>query len=128
MTVLLTAACNGHGDGTPSVRAYVCETAYKPSNMLIACGDGNARVTRLHWSTWTATQAVGSGTWQQNDCEPYCAAGHFHDYPVRLVLAHPMPGQGTTIFGDATAVFPRSSPPGASNGKETLMRNGKYAS
>src|SRR3954451_16876218 len=110
------------------VRAYVCETAYRPSSMLIACGDGSARVVGLRWSSWTTTRAVGSGTWQQNDCQPDCARGRFHDFPVRLELDHPMHGQGTVIFGNATAVFPHSSPPGAVNGREPLMRNGAYAS
>jgi hypothetical protein len=146
--VVLVAGCGGHSTRTTShpspapltasasaspsaatvVRAYVCEPpAYKPSSLLIACGDGNARVTGLHWSSWTATSAVGTGIWQQNDCKPYCAKGRFHDFPVQLRLDDPMPGQGTMIFGNATAIFSGAAPDGATDGREPLMRNGAYA-
>lgn len=149
---VLIAACGGPSGSTPTgpvsqasvsapgslspsaptatatpVRVYVCETAYKPSRVLVACGDGNARVVGLRWSVWTSTHAVGSGTWQQNDCQPDCARGRFHDFPVRLDLDHPMRGQGTVIFGDVTASFPRAAPYGARNGVEPVMRNGAYA-
>ena len=40
-------------------------------------------------SRWTSTSAAGRGTGHQNDCKPYCAAGHFHTYAVSIRLSRP---------------------------------------
>ena len=56
----------------------------RPASIVVACADGNFYVSRLRWSAWTATAATATGTAHQNDCKPYCAAGHFHTYPVRV--------------------------------------------
>lgn len=94
------------------VREYVCHgTHYKPRSILIACGDGNARVKRLHWSVWTDRKAHGSGVWQQNNCKPDCADGHFINYPVRLRLSQVIVRNHTRIFGRVVALFPGSAPP-----------------
>ncbi|MFJ5723150.1 hypothetical protein [Streptomyces sp. NPDC093149] len=61
----------------------------RPGEFLIACGDGNNRLIALHWSKWGATSAVGSGLDAVNDCQPYCAAGKFHSYPVTVRLDRP---------------------------------------
>ncbi|MGW3495445.1 hypothetical protein [Streptomyces sp. NPDC001020] len=62
-----------------------------PSDFMIACGDGNSRLTSLHWSRWDSNSAVGEGFNVVNDCKPYCAAGTFHSYPVVVRLDHPQP-------------------------------------
>jgi hypothetical protein len=109
------------------VSAYVCEDpAYRPSDLLIACGDGNVRVRSLTWSRWTHDRATGTGVWSQNDCVPYCAAGRFHDFPVRLELDEPMTLQGKLVFGNVTAYFPSSAPEGAVDGREAVTVDGKY--
>jgi len=122
------------GEPTPSgtarverVSAYVCDVAYKPTQMLIACGDGNARVRDLQWRSWSARAASGTGTWEQNTCMPDCARGRFLAYAVSLLLSEPIHAQGTTIFGRVEAVFPKTAPPGARGHRELVMVDGHYA-
>jgi hypothetical protein len=102
------------GPTARQVTEHLCNAYdYRPARITVACGDGNAEVVRLHWSEWTAARAVGFGTWRQNDCEPYCAAGKFHDYPVRLALTEPMHTGQRPFFGPeqgtARARVPRRS-------------------
>ncbi|GGN79195.1 hypothetical protein GCM10011579_063300 [Streptomyces albiflavescens] len=61
----------------------------RPGDFLLACGDGNNRLTALQWSHWGRTSAVGSGLDAVNDCLPYCAAGKFHTFPVTVRLDRP---------------------------------------
>lgn len=61
----------------------------RPATFILACGDGNSRLVSLHWSRWDANAAVGRGTNAVNDCDPYCAAGTFHSYPVTVRLDLP---------------------------------------
>jgi hypothetical protein len=63
----------------------------RPSAFILACGDGNSRLASLKWDHWNARSAKATGVNVVNDCEPYCAAGTFHSYPVvvRLDKAQP---------------------------------------
>ncbi|WP_338674959.1 hypothetical protein V1460_19690 [Streptomyces sp. SCSIO 30461] len=61
----------------------------RPGDFLLACGDGNNRLVDLKWATWGPDSAVGSGIDMVNDCQPYCAAGRFHSYPVTVRLDRP---------------------------------------
>ncbi len=66
----------------------------RPGRFIIACGDGNDVLTSLRWSHWRSAAALGSGQDMVNDCVPYCAAGHFHSYPVTVRLDRLRPWQG----------------------------------
>ena len=97
---------------TSPVLAYVCEPpSYMPSSLLVACGDGNVRVTHLRWRTWSGLRATGTGVWEQNNCQPNCAQGRFLHYAVRLTLSQPIRAQGSVIFGTVDAAFPAAAPP-----------------
>ncbi|MEV6017106.1 MULTISPECIES: hypothetical protein [unclassified Streptomyces] len=61
----------------------------RPADFILACGDGNSRLTSLDWSHWNQRSAVAEGVNMVNDCKPYCAAGKFHSYPVVVVLDQP---------------------------------------
>ncbi|MCI3273974.1 hypothetical protein [Streptomyces cylindrosporus] len=61
----------------------------RPSAFMLACGDGNSRLTSLKWSQWGADSATAQGVNVVNDCKPYCAAGTFHSYAVSVRLDHP---------------------------------------
>ncbi|MFJ9822751.1 hypothetical protein ACIRSU_00020 [Streptomyces sp. NPDC101160] len=63
----------------------------RPADFLLACGDGNNRLTGLHWTSWGPRSATGTGTDLVNDCVPYCAAGTFRSYPVTVTLSRPEP-------------------------------------
>lgn len=86
----------------------------KPSQYVLACGDGNAGLRGLHWTSWTPQLASGYGTYYVNDCKPYCAAGHFHYYPALAVFW----GSGTVArhpserrYAQVTLVFTGKRPP-----------------
>ncbi|GHE38935.1 hypothetical protein [Streptomyces vinaceus] len=66
----------------------------RPREYLLACGDGNNRLVRLRWDSWGQRTATATGTDMVNDCTPYCAAGKFRAYPVRVTLSHPRPWPG----------------------------------
>jgi len=57
----------------------------RPASVTLACGDGNFYVQNLKWTGWGESFAAAQGTGRVNDCEPNCAGGQFHNYPVLLV-------------------------------------------
>ncbi|MFB7215430.1 hypothetical protein [Streptomyces sp. NPDC056255] len=61
----------------------------RPGDFLLACGDGNNRLIDIHWSHWGSNTATGRALDAVNDCDPYCAAGKFHTYPVIIRLDRP---------------------------------------
>jgi hypothetical protein len=61
-------------------------TEVRPADLTLACAAGNDALTGLSWTSWGPKLASGYGTPVQNDCRPYCAAGHFHSDPVLVVL------------------------------------------
>ena len=56
----------------------------EPGEMVLACADGNLTLKDLAWMGWGAPTATATGTARANDCDPYCAAGTFRDYPVSV--------------------------------------------
>ncbi len=71
----------------PSVVVLNCpgKQQVRPSQIVLACADGNAYLSGLHWTTW-GSAAYGTGTWRINDCTPYCAKGTFHSFTALAVL------------------------------------------
>lgn len=99
-----------------------CErvATFRPSSYVLACGDGNASLERLRWSAWTKARAAARGVYHVNDCVPYCAAGHFHDYPVNVVFDHPVSSSLGIAFDRVVVTFG----PGARPGARTMVRGG----
>jgi hypothetical protein len=96
--------------------------AIRPHSIVFACADGNFYVNGLRWSSWTAESATAVGIGHQNDCTPFCAAGHFHAYPsVSIRLGRPETCRGgRRLFTRVTYRFPREKPPGQKNRQSTL--------
>ncbi|MFF7969919.1 hypothetical protein [Streptomyces sp. NPDC007905] len=63
----------------------------RPTDFILACGDGNSRLAGLHWTKWTPDRAKAVGVNWVNDCKPYCAAGRFHSYRVTVRLDRAQP-------------------------------------
>ncbi|MES4890016.1 hypothetical protein [Streptomyces sp. NPDC096012] len=61
----------------------------RPADFLLACGDGNSRLSGLQWSQWGPDGATAVGVNLVNDCKPYCAAGRFRYYQVTVRLESP---------------------------------------
>lgn len=66
----------------------------------------------LHWTRWTSHVAKGSGYDQLNDCKPYCAAGKFHAYKVRIELWRPRTLKNTLLFTRLTIWYQGRRPSG----------------
>jgi hypothetical protein len=64
---------------------------YRPSCAAdcVLSGDSTALLRDMTWRTWTATEAVGSGTERIDDCLPNCATGTLH--PVRVTVTFTKP-------------------------------------
>lgn len=68
----------------------------------------------MKWSTWTTSEAVGTGTYKVNACNPDCAAGPV--YPVAAVATFSQPvkvcsSSGTRWFwSHVSFVFPNGLP------------------
>ncbi|MEU1038528.1 hypothetical protein ACFYP4_17010 [Streptomyces sp. NPDC005551] len=71
---------------TPVIVDCFSHAQVRPARFILACGDGNSRLSSLHWSRWDGNRAVATGFNVVNDCKPYCAAGKFHAYPVTVRL------------------------------------------
>lgn len=56
----------------------------KPSQVILACGDGNVYANKLNWKSWGQLYAHASGVLEMNDCTPDCARGRFHLYQASL--------------------------------------------
>ncbi|MBL1084315.1 hypothetical protein JK359_20475 [Streptomyces actinomycinicus] len=87
----------------------------RPDDFILACGDGNSRLTGLHWSQWGPDGATAEGMNMVNDCKPYCAAGTFHAYPVTVRLDGPKPWKkhpGTQRFDRMSLTYEDGRPEG----------------
>jgi hypothetical protein len=85
----------------------------RPDSFTLACADGNDYLTGLSWTSWTPRLASGYATQVVNDCVPYCAAGHFHSYPVLVVLwgsAARRGNPGTLRYTKITLIYPGARP------------------
>jgi hypothetical protein len=61
---------------------------YKPTKYILACGDANAGMKNVAYDWWTTKTAHGTATLYYNDCNPNCAAGHFHFVKAEFTLFH----------------------------------------
>lgn len=58
----------------------------RPHVIVLTCADAGYSLRRLHWGRWGVHRAFGRGRAVVNDCIPFCAAGHFHRYRIRVKL------------------------------------------
>ena len=58
----------------------------EPKNLILTCADANSRLVAIHWSSWGAATARAVGTFQENDCIPDCAGGHFHQWRTHVTV------------------------------------------
>jgi hypothetical protein len=76
-------------------------TLYKPACVAsFGCplsGDSTGILYKMTWSTWSATDAVGTGTYKIDSCNPNCAAGTV--YPVATVITLTDPVKACSASG-----------------------------
>jgi hypothetical protein len=86
-----------------------------PRTLTIACGDGNFYLSGLRWTTWGAARATAHGTAHANDCNPYCAAGHFHTYAIVATASRLRTCYGRREYTRLVVRYVARARPGASN-------------
>ena len=94
---------------------YDCEfPVQRPEQIMLTCADGGMIVTDIKWQTWNTKEAMGSGTYSQNMCEPSCAEGKRVDVPVVVNLSELFEYKGRNVLRtlDITAVSGRELPDG----------------
>ena len=99
---------------------YDCEfPVQRPEEIMLTCADGGMIVTDIRWQTWSSKQALGTGIYSQNMCDPNCAEGSRVDAPVTIKLSDPFEYKGRNILKtlDIQAVGGRELPNGGANKK-----------
>jgi hypothetical protein len=102
-----------HFSAKPVVADCQGQPQARPSKFTLSCADGNDYLTGVAWTSWTAGLASATGVQEVNDCIPYCAAGHFHGYPVDVIFwgaaslhGHP----GSQRYTSVTLLYPGARP------------------
>ena len=89
---------------------------YRPAcnSGCVLSGDSTAILDKMTWSTWSATGAVGTGTYKLDGCNPSCAAGPIYPVAAVVTLSDPVKvcsSSGTRWFWTrASFRFPGSLP------------------
>ena len=110
-------------EGTPTktypkvegIWTYNCELpVQQPEEIMLTCADGGMIVTDIKWQSWNSEEAIGSGIYSQNMCEPSCAEGKRVEVPVRLRLSEFFEYEGRKVLKslDIKAVSGRDLPDG----------------
>jgi hypothetical protein len=77
-------------------------------------GDSTTFLSNMTWTTWSGTEAVGTGTYKINDCSPNCAAGHVYPVATVVTLSQPVKvcsASGTHwVWSHASFTFPSGLP------------------
>jgi hypothetical protein len=77
-------------------------------------GDSTAILVKMTWTTWSATEAVGTGTYKLDDCNPNCAAATPVNVAMVMTLSQPVKvcsSSGTRWFWSrASFKFPNGLP------------------
>jgi hypothetical protein len=109
-------AATAHPAAAPAFRTVVFDcpgqhAMVRPKSFVLACADGNSAFDKLTWSAWGPGLASAKGTLVQNDCTPYCAAGHFHRYPALVVLwGSKTAGSSEHAYTKLTLILPGQRP------------------
>ena len=77
-------------------------------------GDSTAFLFHMAWTTWSGSEAVGTGTYKLDDCNPDCAGGHVYSVATVVTLSQPVKvcaSSGTRwVWSHASFTFPDGLP------------------
>ena len=69
------------------VLTFDCEIPlHKPDYITLTCADGGMSVREIKWQSWGSKEAVGTGIYAENNCQPDCASGKFQQTAVEISL------------------------------------------
>jgi hypothetical protein len=82
--------------------------------------------TKLKWSSWTSSMALGSGDDWLNNCKPFCAAGTFSQHAVSIKLSRPRTMLRLLVFTRMTVRYTHGTNPFTHKSSATfkLVRTG----
>jgi hypothetical protein len=69
--------------GQKTYAKFTSKKLYKPGTFFFGAHEV---IENVSWSKWRKKLARGTGTYQVNDCIPYCAAGTIHPTPSSIFL------------------------------------------
>lgn len=70
------------------IYTWDCEyPEHKPTTITITCADGGISINKIIWKTWNKSGATGTGTFNENLCEPSCVEGEQVSAPVNVTLS-----------------------------------------
>ena len=94
---------------------------YKPQSLTEFCADAGNGVTKIKWSSWTSTKAVGTGSFYVKLCDPNCADGKVVWAKAKVVLSGAKLTRGKRYLMNVTVTSTNGKPlPGES--KSTTIR------
>jgi hypothetical protein len=94
---------------------------YKPQSLTEFCADAGNGVTKIKWSSWTSTKAVGTGSFYVKLCDPNCADGKVVWAKAKVVLSGAKVTRGKRYLMNVTVTSTNGKPlPGES--KSTSIR------
>ena len=77
-------------------------------------GDSTAFLSHMSWTTWSGSEAVGTGRYKLDDCNPDCAGGHVYSVATVVTLSQPVKvcsSSGTRwVWSHASFTFPNGLP------------------
>jgi hypothetical protein len=86
---------------------------YKPTKIVVTCGDANNVLVNVKWESYGTDVASGKATAKINDCEPNCAAGKVKNYPAVVDLKKPKDCGRYMQFTQLVETFTGAKPPGS---------------
>ena len=93
---------HGEAAGTRTyVRSDCVHSRYEPTHIILACGDGNAWLSKIDYTRWGSERARGSARLNYNDCTPDCADGHLVHKTSTFILDTVRNSDGHRLFGRA---------------------------
>jgi len=103
MALSLSCAIGASGASTSTMLATArgCAPSFqvRPSSLILSCADDNEYFGYVHWSSWSASRAVGTGRFLRNPCSPACVDSSAKPVArVSLVASAPVASHGTTFF------------------------------
>jgi len=76
--------------------------------------DSTTFLASMKWSTWSGTEAVGTGIYKINGCNPDCAAGHVYPVAAVVTLSQPVKVCSASgirwVWSHASFTFPEGLP------------------
>ena len=91
-TTLVLNAFAPSSQPIPSDPAHIytwdCEfPEHKPTSITITCADGGISINKIKWNMWDKSGATGTGTFNENLCEPSCVEGKQVSAPISVTLS-----------------------------------------